>query len=118
TSPSPSQGFQGDSGPQGAQGAEGAQGLQGVQGTQGIQGAQGAATLDTYVATGTQGPQSTAVCDAGDVATGGGYQSALVSANGVEQSQPVNTVAGPPDGWQASDTLGALTAYAICHNAS
>ncbi|MET7715067.1 hypothetical protein [Streptomyces sp. NPDC005407] len=66
---------------------------------------------------GTQGTSSTALCGADDVATGGGFLGAAVGIN-VEQSQPV--IVGPgttPNGWQASTSVGELTAYVICHDA-
>ncbi|MFJ9552160.1 collagen-like domain-containing protein [Streptomyces erythrochromogenes] len=126
-------GAQGPAGPAGAQGPAGAAGADGAQGPAGPAGAQGPAgpagaqgAVDTYVRTGNQASvlialpaTSTAVCDPGDVALGGGF-----SSNG---GIPVNTVSSrpiggsPATGWEATVTAGVLTtfqAYAICQNAT
>ncbi|MGW0773189.1 hypothetical protein ACWD01_05925 [Streptomyces sp. NPDC002835] len=107
------QGFQGAPGTPGAEGPQGAQGAPGAQGPQGFQGAQGSTELETFVVTGVQGPQSTALCPADDVATGGGYEAFGLTVN-VTQSAPVGD---PATGWQASATLGEVVAFAVCHDA-
>jgi len=117
------QGFQGapgvpgEEGPQGAQGAQGFQGAPGAQGPQGFQGTPGAVELETYVVTGEAGGESTALCGADDVATGGGYQGTGLLAVNVERNEPVFTGTGPATGWQAFTTIGEVVAFAICHDA-
>ncbi|MFE3020747.1 collagen-like protein, partial [Streptomyces sp. NPDC059256] len=124
-------GTQGTQGAQGANGTNGTQGPQGTQGATGAQGPQGPATLSTYVIRGPQalpvligvGVTSTANCLAGDVATGGGYDTfGLLSTVNVIENAPIpkgaGTQSGPATGWQtqASVTIlgGGFQAYAVC----
>ncbi|MFJ2476084.1 hypothetical protein ACIOWI_24375 [Streptomyces sp. NPDC087659] len=93
----------------GAQGADGAQGIQGAQGSTGAQGSQGPA-LVTTVATGVQGPQSTAACDVGQFAVGGGYQ----GVQGTIVPHGVAPTGNPATGRQATTSGGAeVIAFAI-----
>ncbi|MFD8192544.1 hypothetical protein [Streptomyces wuyuanensis] len=66
-----------------------------------MQGPQGATPV-TSVATGAQGPQSTARCDVGQFAVGGGFQG--VRGIVVHHSAPTGD---PATGWQATTSGGA-----------
>ncbi|MFD8654676.1 hypothetical protein ACFY13_18555, partial [Streptomyces mirabilis] len=109
------QGFQGNQGPRGYQGFQGNQGNQGDQGFQGNQGSQGArGPVTTYYRN--SGPQmmtATVSCDAGDVATGGGF---MTDTGSIRDNFPIGPVAAP-NGWQASTTADNpqnITAYVVC----
>ncbi len=127
-------GVQGPVGPQGGQGVQGSAGAQGVQGVQGSAGVQGAAgSLNTYTI---RGPQAipvlvgldvtaTAQCAAGDVATGGGYDTfGLISPLNVTEDKPVPTgvgpQSGPATGWQTQASVallgGGFQSYVICND--
>jgi hypothetical protein len=119
------QGFQGADGADGADGAQGPQGFQGdagAQGTQGVQGAtgaQGGVGGNLYVVTatnpGTQGGTSaTAVCDLGDVATGGGV--VLPGLGSLWDNSPLGgSATTPPIGWQGGVTgSNPIQVFAVC----
>ena len=120
------QGPQGPAGPKGDRGPEGDRGFSGPQGEPGPRGPQGPkgnpgepGTLQTYAVTQTEtGPGggllvAEAMCDAGDVVTGGGFDTDRVILASVGNG------GDPPTGWRTVARSGpdepiTLTAYAIC----
>jgi hypothetical protein len=77
-------------------------------------------TTNHYVRSVTGSGTATARCDSGDVATGGGYDTA--SGFGVSQNRPI-PVPGPfgsVNAWQATLELGQtgpITVYVVCETA-
>jgi hypothetical protein len=128
TGPAGPQGERGPAGPKGDTGAPGAAGAPGPSGTAGI-------VSRSATQTGTRSMSATVLCDAGKVATGGGYT--LTDAHrdplslaeshtivGVNGNAPHIGTAGTPDGWTVSiDAISLdghnasvlrLTAYVLC----
>src|SRR3954452_12758683 len=103
------------SGPQGPQGTQGPVGPQGAPGPQGPKGDPGVAGV--YI--GDTGPGAAqALCDAGDVAVGGG---GIVMGDGfLTESQPIPfSVGAAPVGWiahakKADGSDAAVTAWVVC----
>jgi hypothetical protein len=85
-------GRQGDPGTPGAAGLQGLQGLQGPPGKDGLRGASGATNVTVRSNLGT-----TASCNAGEVATGGG---GVPDRTEITKSRPVPTT-GTPTGWES-----------------
>lgn len=120
-------GPQGEPGSLGLQGATGAQGPAGPQGSQGPEGPQGpvgpsgaSGSVTTYVVVVTSdgsGDGETALCEAGDVAIGGGGGTSTQQAGGyIYRSAPTAT----QDGWYVAMNGGAsltgFSVYAICRD--
>ena len=105
------QGVQGDTGDTGATGATGDAGVDGPQGPQGPPGASSVYTRTASIELATNtGNAVTAFCDAGDVATGGGFDTAAT----LLESRPSGS-----SGWrvEAANTSGftrTVIAYVVC----
>jgi hypothetical protein len=132
TGPQGAKGDTGDTGPQGLQGPQGPQGETGPQGPVGPAGVVGFTVRTSETAMNTaQAKSVTALCLAGEVATGGGHEflggdrSQFFERTLLFESMPV-VVNGSPAGWLADaetsasapqDTWG-LRAYVICATTS
>jgi hypothetical protein len=106
-------GEKGEKGETGAMGATGATGAQGEKGETGATGAAASTSASVRSSTGSAFTV-TALCDAGQVAMGGGFSGLITtSSNQVTASQPVTV--GDQRGWSVTQTRAvSLTVHVTC----